>query len=197
MSEQPASSGATTAATAPQVLGYATPFSAAMAATAWREGMVLVTSRNAELPAVCVKCNAPADGLYERRKYYWYPALLVLLILFNLLIFAIVALLVRKKAEVRVGLCRRHADQRFRLMALAWVLALGGVAAMVGGIWLQFELRNDAWAISGLFVMFAMFVAAVITGFAARILVPQRITRDIARFKGCGVAFLEQLPSTR
>src|SRR5436309_2493776 len=71
----------------------------------WRSGPLLVMSQGARLPDRCVKCNAPANGQRLTRKLYWHSPYLYLLILLNLLIYALVAIFVRKKARVEIGLC--------------------------------------------------------------------------------------------
>src|SRR5579872_5285818 len=89
---------------------------AAVAATdaggTWRDGAVLVLSREASLPPRCVRCNEPADEPTKSRKVYWHSPWLYLLILFNLIIYAIVAAIVRKKAVVAPGLCSAHKKRR-------------------------------------------------------------------------------------
>ncbi len=80
------------------------------------------------LPPLCVKCGAPADGKPVEKTFYWHHPALFLLILAGLLIYAIVALVVRKSIRVRVPLCALHAQRRSTAITLAWVLPVIGVA---------------------------------------------------------------------
>src|SRR4051812_44962371 len=57
----------------------------------WADGKVLVMTKSAELPDLCIKCGAPAEGYRLKRNLMWHPPAWYLLILFNLIIYAIVA----------------------------------------------------------------------------------------------------------
>ena len=182
---------------APVTLGYATPFAAAHQPVAvWREGMDLVTLREAALPQLRVKCNAPADGQYIRRKFYWHHPAYALLIFVNVLVLLIVSLCVRKKAEVHVGLCKRHYTRRMLLLTMTWALALGAFPLLIAGIGMAGP-RDDALIAATVIVFAVMLIAAVVTGILSRSLTPKRITEQGAWFKGCGADFLSQFPSTR
>jgi hypothetical protein len=81
----------------PPTLGYATPLGlGAPTGGLWREGNRLVTTSTATLPPRCVKCNQLGTVQYANRKFYWSTPWLLFLILVNLLVYAIVALVVRK-----------------------------------------------------------------------------------------------------
>jgi hypothetical protein len=181
------------------VLPYITPL-AATASTSqgiWRDGARLITTRKAELPPLCVKCAAPADGSYKRRTFYWHHPAWALLVLFALLLYAIVAMIVRKKSVVVVGLCRAHQARRTWLLLGTWLLSLGGIAAMIAGPVAGTEMRADWMIPAGLLGGIGMIFVALLTGFAARVLVPTKIDDHYAWFKGCGGAFLSQFPPAR
>lgn len=90
----------------------------------WSDGKRLVLHREARLPDRCLRCNAPAT-VRLRKALYWHRPALYLLILLHLLIYAIVALIVRKKLESEWPLCDRHAGRRRWGIALAWFGFLG------------------------------------------------------------------------
>ena len=77
----------------------------------WRDGANLVLLPGSAFPDRCIKCNDSAAPPARRYKLYWHSAWLYLLVLVNILIYLIVALAVRKRTEVEVGLCERHQRQ--------------------------------------------------------------------------------------
>jgi hypothetical protein len=181
-----------------QVIPYATPFGRGRELQGvWRDGNRLITTSQASLPPRCVKCNAEADGSFKFRTFWWHHPALALLILAGILIYAIVALIVRKKAVVEVGLCRRHQSRRVWLISLTWLMALGGLALMIGGPILAAEFRKD-WLIGvGLPGGLVMLILSIIPGTLSRVMVPTKIDDRYAWFKGCGVEFLSQFPPAR
>lgn len=96
----------------------------------WRDGKLLRLEKGAQLPQRCVRCNAPAE-VHIDRKLYWHSPWWALLILAGLLTYAIVAFFVRKRADVRIGLCAQHASARRRTLFGLTALALFGIAACV------------------------------------------------------------------
>ena len=99
----------------------------------WRAGPLLVMLKDAELPDRCVKCNAPAEGRRLRRNLSWHPPAWYLLLLFNILIYVIVALIIRKTARIEVGLCADHRSRRRRAIAVGWISSLAGLGLIIAG----------------------------------------------------------------
>jgi hypothetical protein len=164
----------------------------------WRDGTLLVTTATASLPKHCVRCGAPADGAYRQRKFYWHEPLLFLLILAGILIYAIVALIVRKGATIDVGLCARHQKRRTMGILIGWILGLGGFVVLIGGIILAEELDFDALAPIAVLCAFALWIVGAIVGArASRILTPTKIDAQYAWFKHVDPRFLDLLPSVR
>jgi hypothetical protein len=62
------------------------------------------------------------------KTFRWHHPALYLVILAGVLIYAIVALIVRKSIKVSVPLCAQHAKRRSIAVTLAWVLPLAGIA---------------------------------------------------------------------
>ena len=92
----------------------------------WRDGKIIVMSHDASFPDRCVKCNQPAAGYRLKRKLTWHPSGWYALILINVLVYAIVASFVQKKALVHVGLCETHRKRRLWLIGLGLALPLLG-----------------------------------------------------------------------
>src|SRR5262245_31958866 len=153
-------------------------------ATAWRDKRLMVMLPDAPIPQRCVKCNDAVDEPTKTRKVFWHSPWLYLLLLLNVGIFAIGAVIVRKKATVAAGLCTAHKKRRRTLITLAWLGALTGIvmayigAANAPGIWGVF---------AGLLLLLGSIIFGMITG---RVLIPTRIDKDYVRLKGCGEAYL-------
>src|SRR5579862_1250440 len=120
----------------PPVIPYASGVQFAQAAAnVWREGNKLVVPRAWALPARCVKCNAPADPRYTLDKtLYWHHPLIYLLILPGVLIYAIVAIILRKSARVQIGLCTFHGHRRRMRILIGWLMALFGIGLIIASI---------------------------------------------------------------
>jgi hypothetical protein len=94
-----------------------------------REGdAVVIPVNGTRFPDRCVVCNQPAVKRLSRKLYWHQPAIYALAFV-ALLIYAIVALIVRKSVEVEIGLCDAHAKRRRNGYLLGW---LGFAACLVG-----------------------------------------------------------------
>lgn len=156
--------------------------------TAWRNLNSLVMIPGSTLPDRCVKCNEPADEPTKVRKVYWHHPGIYALILINIIIYAIVGAIVRKRALVRAGLCVAHKKRRRLAMTLAWVGVGCGIAliALSAG-----DRGSSADAVVGILLI----VAAVIVGFLmGRVVYAQKIDEEYVWLKGCGAEFLDSLP---
>jgi len=153
----------------------------------WRTKNQIVTRSEAPFPDRCVRCNAPANGYRLKRQLYWHPPAYYLFILLNLLIYAVVALCVRKKAIVHIGLCEKHRSRRKVGIAVGWLGTLGGVGMIVGGA----VGESGILAVLGIVLLLGGLVWVGLTG--AR-LSPAKITKDNIWIKGASKAFLAELP---
>ena len=155
----------------------------------WREsGGTLYVSRGSDLPQRCVKCNTLLAQRPKRKTYYWHASGWYLLILLNIIIYAIAAMIARKKIEISPGLCDAHRKQRWikvwTALGLFVLLFAGGVASFGG----------DTAGIS--LACFAGAAAALVAGVIfARVIYPVEINERGGRFKGCGPDFLASLAS--
>jgi hypothetical protein len=79
-----------------------------------------------DVPDLCMKCGAPAEVRTDK-TFAWYPPWVYVLILVNILVFAIVALVLTKKKRVPVPLCAAHRNHwLWRQLAL-----VGGFVLLV------------------------------------------------------------------
>jgi hypothetical protein len=148
----------------------------------------LVTLPGASLPRRCVKCNEPAHEPTKARKVYWHHPALYLLLLANVIIFAVVASVMRKKAIVVPGLCAEHKKRRRYAVTQGWTGFLSGLvllyvgAASVLGFW-------------GMMLGVLVMVGSIVWGMIfSRVVYAKRIDKSYVRLKGCGAPFLDPLP---
>jgi hypothetical protein len=141
------------------------------------------------LPPQCIKCGAPADGKPVEKIIYWHSPVLYLLILAGLLIYAIVAMVVRKGIKVRMPLCARHAQRRSTAVTLAWVLPLAGLADAI--ILPQFNVDGGVVALITITLLFTGLILWGVVGTPIR---PKSIDQYRGVFTGFCPTFLQQFP---
>lgn len=152
----------------------------------WREGKLVVVPVGNKLPPRCVKCNAPAD-LEKPRAFAWHHPGWYLFIPLNIILYAVIAMLVQKRAKVALGLCVAHRARRrkFTLTAVALLLM-----AVVG---VYFAAIGENPALGGMSLL-AFLAALIVAIIGSRSLHPARISADEVRLKGASPAFLDSLP---
>jgi len=158
----------------------------------WRDGSRLVMDKTASLPARCIVCNAPATGQPLRRRLTWHPSAWYLLLLINILVYAIVSLIVRQTAVIHVGLCDTHRGRRRTWIAVAWTLVLAAVILpfILGGI-----ADDDTMALGFVFAFTAIVVAALIGIFGARVVRATRIDATRLWLAGVSPELIAELPA--
>jgi hypothetical protein len=168
---------------------------AAAASAVFRQGSRLILPRPASGEAVvlpgslCIRCGQPANGKPVSKMYYWHHPAIYLVILAGVLIYVIVAMVVRKGMKVTVPLCAQHAQRRSVGVTLAWVLPLVGMADAI--ILPQFNVDGVVVAL--------ISVALVLTGIVVWAIVaspirPRKIDQLYGEFTGFCEQFLQQFP---
>jgi hypothetical protein len=153
----------------------------------WRKDSILVMSKDAELPDRCVKCNGPAYGSRLKKRLTWHHPAIYILIFVALLIYLIVALILRKSATVQLGLCEEHKAKRRRNIWIAWLLVLLGFVGILAG-----ATNDDVnYVLIGLLLLFAAIIYAVV---AVRIVSPSKIDDKFVWLKGVNKDYLNELP---
>ena len=156
----------------------------------WREGSVLVMQPGAPLPNRCVKCNEPAAPPTDERKLYWHHPGIYALIILNLLIYLIVALVVRKSAIVSPGLCLDHKRRRRNAIIVMWLGLLLGFALFYAAAVTTSDNSTEL-SLAGVLFLIAGLAWGIVFG---RIVAAKRIDAAYVRLKGCGPQFLDSLP---
>lgn len=152
-----------------------------------RQGRDLIVYRGGSLPPYCVKCGMATHQQPVMRKFYWHSPWIYLVVLANLLIYAIVALVVRKRFDLGVPLCESHFRLRRIWMTVAAALMLIAFPALIVGI-------TTDYPGTGLVVcLVTLLTGAVAWGMVAPILRPTRITDEMAVFRGADERFFGRL----
>ena len=153
----------------------------------WREGKVLVMRKGGDFPDRCIKCNAASVAPKRRYRLGWHSPWWYLLILLAILLYAIVAMIVRKKATIHVGLCERHQKR----VVLGRIVGWGGFAVELALVLLSVSTGNPNYALAALGLALPWLIAAMVIN---RLVLPVRIDDRYVRLKGCGPDFLRSLP---
>ena len=139
---------------------------------------------------MCVKCGQPATDKPVVKTFSWHHPGFYLLILVGVLIYVIVALVVRKTVKVAVPLCARHRQRRSLWVTLAWVLPLIGIAdAFILPSLLNLDPGWIVLLVAGLIL--AGLIIWMVVGNPIR---PQSIDNFSAEFSGFCDPFVEQFP---
>ena len=172
------------------VLPYATPAPLQTAGpapdSAWRDGKTLVVRKGVVLPDRCIKCNAPADGPFQKQTVSWHSPVLYLLLLAGLLPYAIVVLILNEKGSVGVRLCAHHRQRRLATLLAAWTLGVGGLVTIVASP----AAHSRAVVIGGI----AAFLAGLVLGACTRLLTPKKIDGHFMWLRGLSAEFLASFP---
>ena len=153
----------------------------------WRSTKFLVMNKDAELPHQCVKCNAPGHGGKLKRRLFWHPPWIYVLIPAGLLVYAIVATVIGKRAQIQISLCQKHWRIRTRDVLITWLLVLACLAAFAYAI-----IASSLWyALSGLVLL---FVAAIYGHVRTTMVTPKRIDDKLVWLRGVAPAFLDPFP---
>lgn len=152
-----------------------------------QQGQDLVVWRGGTLPPYCVKCGLVTHQQPVQRKFYWHSPLLYLTILASILIYAIIALIVRKRFDLAVPLCDSHFRLRRIWMSVAAALMLFAFPALVLGMTYDYPLAGLSLC------LVSLLGGAVLWTQVAPILRPRRITDEMAVFRGAHASFFGRL----
>jgi hypothetical protein len=153
------------------------------------EKMIVPVMQPAVLPPFCVKCGAPANGKPVVKTFSWHHPALYLVILVGLLIYVIVALIVRKSVKLSVPLCARHAQKRSTAVTLSWVIPLIGIA----DAFILPNLGVDGGVVA-LICIACVLAGAVIWAVVGYPIRPRYIDQYSAVFTGVCEDYLRQFP---
>ena len=153
----------------------------------WRDGDTVVMHKTARLPDYCIKCGVEANGSHLRKKLSWHHPALALLVLAGLLIYLIVALIVRKSATVDISLCAEHLRKHRTAVIATWLMFLAGLVFM--GLAIAAESGGSAGF--GLLLLFASAISLLAW---TRVVTVKKIDDHFVWLRGIGDNFLAMLP---
>jgi hypothetical protein len=158
--------------------------------------------RYEELPPVCIVCGAEATAT-SRQTFRWHPPWVIVLILVNLLIWAIVALLLTKTMTMDAPVCDEHKGHWFKRKLIGWGAVLLGLAVFAGGVAVSVGLADDprfrdvapwGFLVGAVAFLVLLIVAAVVMRSGVR---ATEITDDDMRLTGVSEGFVEALREQR
>lgn len=153
----------------------------------WRVQSTLVMSKGAQLPDRCLKCNQPTSLRLKKRLTWHHPAIYILIFV-ALLIYLIIALLLRKSATVELGLCEQHLAKRRRNIWITWLLVLLGFVGVFAGA------TNDdvSYVLFGFLLLVVAIIYAIV---AVKVVAPSKIDDNFVWLKGVNKEYLNELPA--
>ncbi len=155
---------------------------------AWQErGQVVLFSSGSVLPDRCALCNAPGKHRVSK-TFYWHEPWLYALIFAGWIVYAIVAMILRKSANVEYWLCDEHRQRRTIGLVLIWT---GFLVPLIG-------MLVAAGANSGVFLvicLLAMIALPIVGAVLVRGVRPARID-DAQVWLKAGPAFVASLPES-
>lgn len=185
------------------MLGYAGPRTPYQRDEVFYDGTGLVMAKGCYPPDRCIKCNEPTNGYTWSKTMYWHHPAFYFLILFpGLVVYAIVAICVRKSAKVTVGLCPIHRAARTRRVLIATVSCLLGLGLLIGTPILSsenpFQMTRDSretmtmiGVIGGIVILLA---GLIYTAVGVAVVTPRRIDDHFVYLTRAGAPFLATLP---
>ncbi|MDX2212036.1 MAG: hypothetical protein SFY66_01985 [Oculatellaceae cyanobacterium bins.114] len=157
----------------------------------WRSGNLLVVHPDVQLPDRCIKTNQPAYGKRFRAVLYWHHPAIYLLILVNLMIYVVVALIVRKKAVVYLGITEAALQQQKKLLLRCWIVGIAGAILLISALALPSAQVNQ-WTV---FWGVALMVSGLLWGIiGSRLVGAERIENEYVWIRGVSPAYLADLP---
>jgi hypothetical protein len=153
----------------------------------WREGKKVVVLDGTRFPARCVKCNEPTNTPPLVRRLYWHTAWIYLLLFVSVLIYVVVAIIIRKRATVEYHLCPAHLARRRNFVIGVWACLLLTIGCFVLAI-----AESQSW-LAGV-ALLLLIVSLVLGMFGVRALATVKIDNGTVWMTGAGKAFLDSLP---
>jgi hypothetical protein len=160
----------------------------------FQKGKLLIVHKQAVLPDLCIKSNEPTSERLKRKLMWHHPAV-YLVILFNLLVYVIVSLIVRKTATFNIPLAARYKAARVRWMIIAWSMAFLSIALFIVG--LATIDSPSATALSALCLIqfpFALITSILIGIFGCRVIYAKKIDDQYAWIGGTCEEFRRMFP---
>lgn len=136
----------------------------------------------------CVKCGAAASSA-PLMTFGWHTPLIYLSILAGVVVYLILALILRQTVSFRVGLCQHHATLRKAWLVGAWI----GLFAFLGGFVVAGVMES---ALPLLVINLPGLILAIVGSRISTTLRPVVIRDGVGSFTGASPVYLESIPAT-
>jgi hypothetical protein len=142
-------------------------------------GRCLVARRDANLPPICIITAEPqrAPGTTRTKKLYWHASWVYLLILVNILVFAVVGLILRRSARITYSISPAARRERNRRTWISVGVFLGGIVLLLAG-------ANTDQAALMLVGPLASLAGLLLLGLWCRVVWAERIEGDFVHLRG-------------
>ena len=141
----------------------------------------------AALPDRCIKCNEPAHGDRLKRRLTWHHPAIYLLIIVAVSLYLIVAMILRKRATVEIGLCEMHRAKRRQNILITWFLFLLGVA----GFAMAIVAGDSTYLLLGVIFLLGALIYGLMV---VRVVAPSKIDEKFVWLRGVNKDYLDLLP---
>lgn len=159
----------------------------------WRSGDLLVMQKGMSLPSRCLVCNQPAS-VQNPKKLYWHnPGLYLLLFIGGPLVYAIGALVARKKADVALPFCAEHEAKRKKATTTGTLLIVFGLVLMLGSC-TQIEGSGDTFVLMAGIGFLLLVAGAIVLSVGANPVLPKKIDDYYVWLRKVGSTYLATLP---
>jgi hypothetical protein len=173
----------------PAALGYATPGASGAQLAVWTDGRFVYARDGSLFPPMCIKCGTDAYVKMRKKRFTWFHPLAYLGLLGGILPFAIVALIMQKKATVSFGVCSTHRTNRLILALVGTFLVLGSIALMV----VAGMQESGLLFLAALAILLISIIGLAIT---SPIMTPARIEDGVIKLKRVSPEFMKLLSRT-
>jgi hypothetical protein len=109
----------------------------------------------------------------------------------GLMIYIILALVIRKQITLTLPLCNEHSARRTRMILIGWVLVLAGIA----NIFLAIAADFNVWLAMATVLGFIL-IGGIVGSAGASVISAKYIDARYASFTGPCQAFLDRMPPT-
>lgn len=154
----------------------------------WRKKKTLIVTPSTEFPDRCVKCNKPSEGFRKKVRLIYHPPYVILLFLF----IGIFALLLGKKHQVEIGLCKACRKKR----TTGILLGVSSILLFFGGCFGGIGVSQNAPTAGG-FMMIGGIILGVIVAIIGIIMSTlvraKHIGPEYVKITGAGKPFLDSL----
>lgn len=158
----------------------------------WRQGTRLFVVKDAVLPDRCIKCNEPSTSRLTR-TYYWHHPAVYAGILVNVLVYIILAMILRKSVKVDMGFCDECRAKRSQDILIRVIALLIGIALLIIGI--VSVQQHELFLVALLLGLVVILVAAVMISTSVTVLTAKTIDDRIGQLEKAGPVFLASLPA--